>query len=194
MAKNIIFLDIDGVLNSYHFFYNKLTLLLDKIFKLRPKTETKMISKWRLSLVALLCKIKSCDIVLSTSWRALWDENLVPIKECSAYKVDKLLRDYGLNIIGKTHRGIKFLKNSYEIDLENNWVDIKNKNYWRGSEILEYIELHNLNLDHCLIIDDGTADIECYPILRNRIIKTEYYKGIGGFKVKEFFKALKLLR
>lgn len=194
MNRNIIFLDIDGVLNSYHFFYNKFTLFLDKIFKLRPKTETKMISKWRLLLVSILCKIKSCDIVLSTSWRALWDENLIPIKECSAYKVDRLFKLYGLNIIGKTPRGIKALKNNYEIILEDGYLDVKNKKYWRGSEILEYIETHNLQLDKCIIIDDGTVDIECYPILRDRIIKTEYYNGIGGFKIKELIKSLKLLR
>ena len=192
MGKHIIFLDIDGVLNSNHFYDNWYNILLHKISKKYARSGTRMISKWRLLFISILCKVKSCDIVLSTSWRALWNDDMTPGKLTSAYKVDRLFKKWGLHLIGKTGRGVENPKYKPDkVEYPIRWEDQK---YWRGTEILDYIDRHHLNIEDCIIIDDEVRDIECYSILKDRIVETSYYQGIGGFGFKSFITALKILK
>lgn len=193
--KRILFLDIDGVLNYRHFFDNwkrRIQKLLH--IKSKYRTEKDMISRYALFLVGILCKIKKYKVVLSSSWRYNWDENGRPIDK-NMIPVHKLLHKYGVDIIGTTPIGESFLNKEYSMgDCRSYSVDsiLSKKEYWRGTQILKYIENHNLNIDDCLIIDDDVYDVECYDCLKPRLIGTSYYDSIGGFRLKHLIKALKL--
>ncbi|MBQ8498184.1 MAG: hypothetical protein IJ489_12130 [Clostridia bacterium] len=86
--RKIIFLDIDGVLNSARY--------------QRIRTETDgNIDETRLPLVKKIMDETGAEIVLSSTWRLHWDQN-----EENCDRVGKELNDlftqYGLHIIDKT--------------------------------------------------------------------------------------------
>ena len=174
--RKILFLDIDGVLNSRFWYRNPIRKFLKE----------QNINRWNLFWLSLFCRIKRLDIVLSSSWRYGWTEN-GEVREVYALSSDKLFKRYGLNIIGRTCLGSTELKNKYEITYNS---DLKpfDAPYYRGTQILDYIEKHDLDIRDCLIVDDDIFDIVCYDCLKSITIRTSFYKLFGGFQPSHFFK------
>lgn len=167
----VIFLDIDGVLNSNRTIYENVSLEDDLILNLKEivdRTEAK--------------------IILSSSWR------LIP--EALSKVMDKLFR-YDLSLSGVTDDGIsvEFI-NKFEFKYTNRYLDevpgleadkrIK-ITHDRGAEIFKWLCDH----DDCsyIIIDDDIFDIEPY-FKKEVILKTSFKTGLTKEDVK---KAIKIL-
>lgn len=88
----IIFLDIDGVLNSMAYF---------KENKENNKTAFNDISDFHLSKLSEIYHTCNAHIVLSSTWRELDDEYNMTCKEMWEYLVSSLER-YGMKIMSKT--------------------------------------------------------------------------------------------
>lgn len=86
---NIIFLDVDGVLNSMAY------------FKQNKNRGHSYISDYHLQMLAKIYHTCDCKIVLSSSWRELDDESDIHVYYMYKYLVDELAR-YNMEIIDKT--------------------------------------------------------------------------------------------
>ena len=167
--KKVIFLDVDGVLNSIKTLYEDISLEDDLILNLKElvdKTEAK--------------------IILSSSWRLS--------TEAVATLMDKLDK-FGLVISGMTCDGVDLdWLEKYEFDGTKKYLDTKfdyNENkqikitYGRGAEIFKWLHDH----DGCtyIILDDEIEDIKPYfnePV----IVKTSYKTGLTKEDVKKLYK------
>ena len=199
----IIFLDIDGVLDSYNWFKNPIRRLFTNY-----RTEVaSYIDRRNLFWVSLLCRITKAKIVLSSSWRHGWNTDgtiRVDNKGRSVVKTDKLFKSWGLHITSITPNSSD-LKNTYETDLSNvpeESLLIKGPDgdepliskeaylsYARGGEILTWIEQNNYTGKY-LILEDDVTDVECFVDLRKHLIKTSFYEKLGGFGFRHLIKSL----
>ena len=169
--KKVIFLDIDGVLNSSRTLHEDISLEDDLILNLKE----------------LVDKTKA-KIILSSSWRLS--------TEAIATLMDKLDK-FGLIISGMTCDGVDLdWLEKYEFDVTKKYLDTKfdydeNRQikitHERGAEIFKWLCHH----DDCayVILDDNIEDIKPYfnePI----IVKTSYKTGLTKEDVK---KAIQIL-
>lgn len=205
--KRIIFLDVDGVLDSLPYFKSQLYKLL--VQKNGKADMSNMISRYNLFWVGLLCRITHSDVVLSSTWKFGWNEdgtvNMGHKGHCMI-ETDKLLRKYGVNLISITHKGKLQLNKNHDLDESAlaAWCGrqpisgIKASDereyvltYGRGTQIFEWLE-RNKFTGKFLILDDDIDDIIIYKDLAKRLVHTSYYKGIGGFGFRHFVKAILL--
>ena len=164
--KKVIFLDVDGVLNSDRTLYEDISLEDDLILNLKEivdKTEAK--------------------IILSSSWRLS--------TEAIAKLMDKLDK-FGLAISGMTCDSVDldWLK-KYKFDTTKKYLDTKfdydeNKQikitHDRGAEIFKWLHDH----DDCayVILDDEIEDVKPY-FNESVIVKTSYKTGLTKEDVKK---------
>lgn len=157
---NIIFLDIDGVLNGY----NKLNTLG---WKLACKTKNKKIKNWYRNLtdpcgiheskVKRLAKIvhtTNSKIVMSSCWRgAFWN---VPYEQKTdrQKKLTDLLKKYNIEVIGITPRAI---------------------NGRREDEIITWLAKNEEKVKNFIILDDESADLTCFKY--SNLIQTVSYNS-----------------
>ena len=127
----VIFLDVDGVLNS------RTTV------KRSPKGYTGIDDARVTVLANVIKKFGGADIILSSDWKNLKEDN-----EDYIYLLSKLKKD-GLTIAGKTK-------------------DYMNK---RGAGILEYLKEHP-EIEEYVILDDNTFDFMDYKKLWERLLLT----------------------
>ena len=169
--KKVIFLDVDGVLNSNRTLHEDISLEDDLILNLKEivnKTEAK--------------------IILSSSWRLS--------TEAIATLMDKLDK-FGLTISGMTCDSVDLdWLEKYEFDVTKKYLDTKfdydeNKQikitHDRGAEIFKWLHDH----DDCayVILDDEIEDIKPY-FSESVIVKTSYKTGLTKEDVK---KAIQIL-
>ena len=169
--KKVIFLDVDGVLNSDRTLYEDISL------------EDNLI----LNLKEIVNKTKA-KIILSSSWRLS--------TEAVATLMDKLDK-FGLAISGMTCDGVDLdWLEKYEFDTTKKYLDTKfdydeNKQikitHDRGAEIFKWLYDH----DDCayVILDDEIEDIKPY-FSESVIVKTSYKIGLTKEDVK---KAIQIL-
>ena len=121
-------------------------------------------------------------------------------------KTDKLLRKYGVNLVSITRKGKLQLNKNHDLD-ENAlaaWCNRRSISditasderehvltYGRGTQIFEWLERNNFH-GKFIILDDDIDDIIVYKDLAKRLVHTSYYKGIGGFGLRHFVKAILL--
>jgi hypothetical protein len=192
----IVFLDIDGVLDSYNWFKSRIRRII------YPKSATEIasyISRRNLFWVSLFCRITKAKVVLSSSWRYGWDENgniSASNKGRSVAPTDKLLRKWGINIISVTPKKSE-LKNTYDIDYDIIPDSYKSRDkkevyieYTRGAQILNWIEQHEYNKSF-LIFEDDWHDIACFKCLEPHIVKCKFYGFCAGFSFRQFINALR---
>lgn len=153
----VIFLDIDGVLNSIQF--------SEKRYEKYKKT-----GKWDIAIddnqVKMLKEIidksggpDEVKVVLSSSWR----------KHFSEVNGKMFPKD-------NTGEDCRYAFSKHDIVLYSRTGNSKSNN--RGEEITEWIDIHNnLNITHYVVIDDEVLDILEY-IPQNYVIKTNY--NLGG--------------
>lgn len=161
--EKIIFLDIDGVLNSSNTFKENKTIknlynkCLDRTYMNDLKWLLLDIDFEKLQLLKKIVEVTGAKIVISSSWRNL---RLYPLIE--EYLVSK-----GLPIIGTT----------------------KNIESQRGKEIKTYIEENKIN--DFIVLDDEIFD-DYDDLIINRLIKTDFYQnGLDEQHVEEAIKVLK---
>ena len=169
--KKVIFLDVDGVLNSSRTLYEDISLEDDLISNLKELVDK-----------------TGAKIILSSSWRLS--------TEAIATLMDKLDK-FGLVISGMTCDGVDLdWLEKYEFDTTKKYLDTKfdydeNKQikitHDRGAEIFKWLHDH----DDCVyvILDDEIEDIKPY-FSESVIVKTSYKTGLTKEDVK---KAMQIL-
>ena len=169
--KKVIFLDIDGVLNSNRTLYEDISLEDDLISNLKELVDK-----------------TGAKIILSSSWRLS--------TEAIATLMDKLDK-FGLVISGMTYDGVDLdWLEKYEFDITEKYLDTKfdfdeNKQikitHDRGAEIFKWLHDH----DDCayVILDDEIEDIKPY-FSESVIVKTSYKTGLTKEDIK---KAIQIL-
>ena len=169
--KKVIFLDVDGILNSSRTLYEDISLEDDLILNLKE----------------IVNKTKA-KIILSSSWRLS--------TEAVAMLIDKLDK-FGLAISGMTYDGVDLdWLEKYEFDVTKKYLDTKfdydeNRQikitHDRGAEIFKWLHDH----DDCayVILDDEIEDIKPY-FSESVIVKTSYKTGLTKEDVK---KAIQIL-
>lgn len=163
---NIIFLDIDGVLNTNESFkkeyYKSKELNRDRIYP---------IDEERLLYLLEIVKLTNAKIVLTSSNRLNFikvDNKLIP------------LNGIGKDIINSFNR---YNLSIYDITPYDN-------NRIRGNEIKMWLENNN-NVDNYIIIDDEEVGLELY---KDKLIKTNINNEVYGLNVRHIDKAIKKLK
>lgn len=151
----VIFLDVDGVLNS-----------IDDLMKYREKNNIKGsilyddIANERVELLKQLVEKSNAKIVISSSWRMGWIRNGKPKeynKEGLLYKLDTKLKEFGLSFIDVT----PYL-----------WKE--NGHYDRGDEIRTWLQKHP-EVTNFVILDDESDMCE---FTDTNLVKTTYQHGL----------------
>lgn len=161
--EKVIFLDIDGVLNSVDTFKENKTIknlynkCLDRTYMNDLKWLLLDIDFEKLQLLKQIIEVTDAKIVISSSWKKL---RLYPL-------VEEYLIQKGIPIIGTT----------------------KNIKSERGKEIKTYIEENDI--DNYIVLDDEIFD-DYDELIINRLIKTDFYQsGLDEQHVEEAIKVLK---
>lgn len=175
--ENIIFLDIDGVLNNEKsiLFYHG-NLCSDDYFDRRS-----------LDLLAKLCEYCNCKVVLSSSWRRGLKDDLTPIYSTTRYfdrteeesqtaRLLRLLKENNIPLIGRT-------------DLEHH----SDGKWDRSGQIARFVEQHLRPEDKFIIFDDedilGEGISKHIDMLSGHFIQTDFYKN--GLDYEHIIKAIK---
>jgi len=205
--ERLIFLDIDGVLDSLRYFKSKK-------YKAEKSSDyydmSNMINRQNLFWIGLLCKLTKAKVVLSSTWKYGFNENGTPKeieKGHNMIKTNDLFKKYGVNIISITRKG-ELIPPNWEIDEASlskfcerrkfsGLESCKDKDfiltYCRGTQIAEWIERNRFEGTY-IVIDDDIEDIIFYKDLKKRLIQTSYYKRYDGFRFLHFLKGLWLLK
>lgn len=151
----VIFLDVDGVLNTYEYLNRG------------DEAEKKVYGEIDIRKVRLLAEIvreTGAEIVLSSTWRADFDDQMQPLYE-NVEMFLKAFSDCGLTILDKTK------------DLDGE----------RSEEVKEWLSRHP-ETDSCIILDDYPYK---WMELSDRWIQTDFLKG--GLMKKHVKKAVRML-
>lgn len=140
----IIFLDIDGVLNNHKY------LTINRFIK---DEECNDIDESKVLLLKSIVKKTNAKLVLSSSWKRMFDEQLSPRTE-SAAKIINILSKNGLFLLDKT-------------------ADLNKK---KGDEIRKWLAEHQDSVDRFVILDDDLNSN--WGELTPYLIKTSYYIGL----------------
>ena len=120
----VIFLDIDGVLNS---------VMYENSDRFNENDSNALIDMSRVKLLADIVKATGSEIVLSSTWREDWDKSSDLCGQDGKY-LNMCLAKYGLSIIDKT--------------------PILNYSDDRRVEILAWLSKHGTDVESFVILDD----------------------------------------
>lgn len=185
--ENIIFLDIDGVLNGY----NKWNLLgwnivcLTKSKKLKhwytKLTDPAGVHKRKVKLLAKIVRATNAKVVMSSSWRFGWWGTPYENQFEDQKKLTDLLNKYNIEVIDITPRS---------------------SDGRRDKEIKEWLENHKNIVKRFVILDDERYDLECF--VGSHLVQTSsvrkgqmimgYNREDTGLKRKHVKKAIEILR
>jgi len=164
MTDKIIFLDMDGVLNSETDFLEAATKYDPVHSKLQKGERWKIISAGKLYLLNQIIKETDAKIVFSSTWRT----------KCDAKKMTKIFRKYG---------DIWEHDESVFVGVTPNWSrGMSISQEFRGREIMQYLHEHP-EIENYIVLDDNNdvrndtyyKDVE---IPEERFIHTDEYAGI----------------
>lgn len=172
----VVFLDIDGVLNGYNWCNSLIGNICTKIKPLRA-----LYHKWDLFGVRTLKVLKlkyllyktGARVVLSSSWRFMWETN-------------------------DTNPRILSLKNKFKFfNIEVIGITPKSSTGHRGNEIKKWFSCNNYKVDNFIILDDEISDLSQFE---KNVIKTssnkmieKYVPKTTGLKWKHVRKGIKML-
>lgn len=161
----LIFLDIDGVLNSSS--WNEA----------HPEEihEGRLIDKEKVKLLSKLVQETQAKIVLHSGWRFWFNENMTPLRREALYFV-KLLEEQSLSLYDKTP------------DLTTEEIRASKKfSLVKASEILEWLKQHE-EIDNYIVLEDlelHNKEIELHQI------KTDASEGLTDENVAHAIRFLK---
>ena len=179
---NVIFLDIDGVLNGYNF-WNLLGWDIISKFKsnrlkswYRELTEPFGVHERKVKRLAKIVHKTDAKVVISSSWRfGLQSNNL----SYAQRKLLDLFDKYDIKIYGYTPRS---------------------ESYKRDEEIKAWLSKHK-EVNKFIILDDENFDLQCFigkeliqtsSVPKGRMIKGYWYENTG-LKNKHVRQAIKIL-
>lgn len=186
-AENIIFLDIDGVLNGY----NKWNLLgwdvvcLTKSKRLkrwyRKLTDPFGVHKSKVSRLAKIVRATNAKVVMSSSWRFGWWNTPYEKQFEDQKKLTDLLNKYNIEVIDITP---------------------ESPDHRRDKEIKEWLVKNGDLVKRFVILDDERYDLECFVgshlVQTSSVGKGEMIMGCNrkdtGLKNKHVKQAIKILR
>ena len=131
---NILFIDVDGVLNTYNYFIKNINSDIN-------------IDRKKVKILKQICDITNSKVVLSSAWKEGFTNNFIPISE-NAIILKQIFDEENIPIIGRTPTVPKINKLSYNP-------------IWKEYEIKKYLDKHN-EINHFCIIDDETIDLKSY--------------------------------
>lgn len=182
----IIFLDIDGVMNSEEQAVETLNIYKNKSEKDIPVRERWDFPRpWRLELLKQIVDATGAKVVLSSCWRGgcyINEAGEVAAREDiiidEHIELVKIMKEYDMPFYSITPWGIPaeevkslLLKDKKPCGL----YDYDDKScYDRGAEILYWLKQHP-DVDSFVIIDDDVEDLKPYT---DRFIKTTWKKGL----------------
>lgn len=155
----IIFLDIDGVLNSR---------VWDRDHQAKIQ-EGKLIDLEKVRLLAKLVRDTDAELVLHSGWRFWFDEDMKPLQREALY-LEKLLEDHSLYLYDRTP------------DLTTDEIRAsKNFSLVKANEIIEWLLKHE-DIEQYVVLDD--LELHSEEIELNRI-KIDGSKGLTEENVNE---------
>lgn len=162
----VIFLDVDGVLNSVKTVWDNESLETDLIHNL-----------------ADIVKETGAKIILTSSWR------MSP--SALSHLMDALMW-FDLSISGCTQEGVymrDFKHTRFEgITPTKRYLDSDVFTYDRGAEIAMWLLQHDFDVEKFVILDDDDIDIKNW--FTDKLVKTDFSKGLTWIDAA---KAIKML-
>ena len=149
---NVIFLDFDGVLDTYH--YNSLEDIERKI-----------------KLLADICSENNCKVVIEAASKNVIDEETLEVMDGSWIKeIFVMFKKYNIECIGRTPNVERKIN-------ENTYLSM-----WKEDEIIKYLEMHPEIEHYCIIDDDDTKSIMHWKTsdldkVRDHLVETIYYSN-----------------
>ena len=126
---NVIFLDFDGVLDTYH--YNSLEDI-----------------ERRIKVLADICSENNCKVVIEAASKDAIDEETLEVMDGSwINKIFEMFKKYNIECIGRTPNVERKIG-------ENTYLPM-----WKEDEIIKYLEMHPEIEHYCIIDDDDTKSI-----------------------------------
>lgn len=152
----VLFLDMDGVVNSARWF----EVISKRAFR-RAKGAAKrdfltMIDPAAVALLNAVIDRTGADVVISSSWRIVW----------SVSEIAGMLTEKGFvgKVIGATPNGAF---------IPSEWVDKPESEYTRGIEITAWLDEHR-DVTTFAIVDDSADMAHLLP----RLVRTTWARGI----------------
>lgn len=162
--RNVVFLDIDGVLNSN--FWNE--------GHQREISDETLIDESKIKLLSELIKETDSKIILHSGWKYWFDSNLKPLTK-EAGNLIKLFEEVGLAIDGVTpDHSTEEIRKSKKFSLV------------KAGEILDWLKRHN-DVDKWIVIDDldlHNAEINIHQVRTDQSV---------GLTAEDVEKAKKML-
>lgn len=148
VVMKVVFLDVDGVLNTEETFERNYQEYLKTGIKNEP------IDEIRIGYLKEIVDKTGAKIVLSSSWRrhCEFEDGLIVSEEGHTKYLIKMLAKYGMTLYDITG-----------YDREGN----------RGNEINEW--LNQNEVENFIILDDSSGDLQDF--IDKELIKTNFYKG-----------------
>ena len=167
---NVIFLDIDGVMNNYQTRING---------NITPSGYDGIDDKFVERIRQILSAVPNTKIVLTSDWKELFDEDMVPLKvdgyKDAQYLLDKF-KKFGIEV---KERAYGFLKDD----------ELCYEPMARGKEIKFYLDSHK-DVDNWVVLDHRAFDFE-RTIGLERFVKTSGVNGLTEENVRVVIKILK---
>lgn len=155
---NVIFLDVDGVLNGCNPWFQLIIMFWDA-FHLPTKIAADFMDIYgvherKVKRLAKICKLTGAKIVMTSTWRdAVWKNSKMP----DVQKLIRLFKKYDIEIFDITKH----------LTLEDHYME-------RPEEIKEWIRRHQEVRRFIIIDDEHIRTLEHYQI------RTSNYKFDGG--------------
>lgn len=150
---NVIFLDFDGVLNTYHDIFLEESEKKEKLEK-------------RIKILSDICKKCNCKIVIEASIKNFIDEITLETDVIWVKEIFQLFKKYNIECIGRTPQVMKKIS-------ENSYLPI-----WKEYEIRLYLFRHP-EIDHYVVLDDDDAVVyyskSDLDMVRSHVVKTKFY-------------------
>lgn len=184
MKYNIIFLDLDGVLNGYNFFTHLIWRIVD-FLKIREwyKKHTRDIfgvHEEKLKRLAKIVRKTDAKVVLSASIRYAYWNTPSEEREDLLKEMEDGFKKYGIDVIDVTPR---------------------DKSANRSKEIIQWLNKHRDMVKSFVILDDEKSDLQCFVdtrLVQTSSIKKGIIKGHWqentGLKNKHIKKVIKILQ
>lgn len=186
IRKNIIFLDIDGVLNGYNkwnlLFWNIICLINSNRLKdwYIKFTDPYGIHERKVKRLSKIIRSTNAKVVMSSSWRFSWWNTPYEKQSENQKKLTRLLDKYNIEVI----------------DITPGSSDNR-----RDKEIIEWLSEHEDLVKRFVILDDERYDLECFVgsnlVQTSSVNKGEmimgYYKEDTGLKNRHVKKAINIL-
>lgn len=127
---NVIFLDFDGVLNTYN--------------DIIPPISTPILKKYRFKILGDICKLYDCKVVIISAHKDCIDEVTLETDIDWIQEFFDMFKKYGIEVIGRTPSLERKPGKPYEHYLTP---------FWKEEEIILYLEAHP-EIEHFCVIDD----------------------------------------